>query len=336
MLEAPTADDTRAAGDALAPLLRPRDVVVLTGELGAGKTTFVQGVAQRPRCDEHVTSPTFTLVSEYSSGRVPLAHVDVYRLDRDAGRDRPRRWTSSSDGERVLLVEWGDAVAALLAEDRLRIELAASDPTGADETRRIAIAADAGDAWTHRRRADRRAAPWNGGRRDRRRHRDRRRRRPPSPSAPSTEILGRIQMAGQARQESVTPALQQLLAWTGIDLGHVGGFAVGIGPACSPASASAWRPRRRSPRCRRVADRGPPAASTRSPTPSGTRRSDRRRDRRPAQGGLLPRSTGRCPAACRACRSPAVAPPDAPGRRAPGRRAARCWPVGDGAHPVPP
>ena len=149
MLETRTADDTRAAGAALAPFLRPRDVVVLTGELGAGKTTFVQGVAAGLGATEHVASPTFTLVREYVSGRVPLAHVDLYRLDReqdviDLALDE------LEDGERVLLVEWGDPVAELLADDRLRVELVGIDPTGADETRRITLE-PSGDTWAERR-----------------------------------------------------------------------------------------------------------------------------------------------------------------------------------------
>jgi len=149
VLETRTADDTRAAGAALAPFLRPRDVVVLTGELGAGKTTFVQGVAAGLGATEHVASPTFTLVREYVSGRVPLAHVDLYRLDReqdviDLALDE------LEDGERVLLVEWGDPVAELLADDRLRIELVGIDPTGADETRRITLE-PSGDTWAERR-----------------------------------------------------------------------------------------------------------------------------------------------------------------------------------------
>jgi tRNA threonylcarbamoyladenosine biosynthesis protein TsaE len=149
VLETRTADDTRAAGAALAPFLRPRDVVVLTGELGAGKTTFVQGVAAGLGATEHVASPTFTLVREYVSGRVPLAHVDLYRLDReqdviDLALDE------LEDGERVLLVEWGDPVAELLADDRLRVELVGIDPTGADETRRITLE-PSGDTWSERR-----------------------------------------------------------------------------------------------------------------------------------------------------------------------------------------
>jgi tRNA threonylcarbamoyladenosine biosynthesis protein TsaE len=151
-----TADDTRSLGAALAPLLRPRDVVVLTGELGAGKTTLVQGVARGLGADEHVASPTFTLVREYTSGRVPLAHVDLYRLEReqeviDLALDE------LEDGQRVLLVEWGDPVAELLADDRLRVELTADE----DDVRTIRVST-VGDAWRDRERAVAAALePWS-------------------------------------------------------------------------------------------------------------------------------------------------------------------------------
>jgi len=143
-----TADDTRAAGAELAVLLQPHDVVVLTGELGAGKTTFVQGVARGLGATEHVASPTFTLVREYVSGRVPLAHVDLYRLDReqdviDLALDE------LEEGERVLLVEWGDPVAELLGHERLRIEFLGEDSTGIDETRRISFMT-VGHSWEER------------------------------------------------------------------------------------------------------------------------------------------------------------------------------------------
>jgi tRNA threonylcarbamoyladenosine biosynthesis protein TsaE len=146
-LRALTAEDTRAVGEALAPLLRPRDAVVLTGELGAGKTTFVQGVARGLGIDEQVVSPTFTLIKEYT-GRLDVAHVDVYRLDRvqdvvDLGLDE------LGTGEDVLLVEWGDAVEALLPPDRLRVEFATEDPSGPDEARRIQVTG-VGEAWMQR------------------------------------------------------------------------------------------------------------------------------------------------------------------------------------------
>lgn len=136
-LRTETAEDTREVGEALSALLRARDAVVLTGELGAGKTTLVQGVARGLGIEEQVSSPTFTLVKEYS-GILDVAHVDVYRLDRiqevvDLGLDE------LGDGQDVLLVEWGDAIEELLPPDRLRVQLDPADPTGADEARTIAV-----------------------------------------------------------------------------------------------------------------------------------------------------------------------------------------------------
>jgi len=143
-----TAEDTRALGAAIAPLLRLHDVLVLTGELGAGKTTLVGGIARGLGAQEHVASPTFTLVREYVSGRIPIAHVDVYRLDRvqdvvDLALDE------LEGGECVLIVEWGDAVEALLPEDRLRVELRPADPDGGGEARTIAIHGS-GRSWRER------------------------------------------------------------------------------------------------------------------------------------------------------------------------------------------
>ena len=113
-------------GEALAALLRPRDAVILTGELGAGKTTLVQGIARGLGVTDQVVSPTFTLVREYR-GRLDIAHVDVYRLERiqdvmDLGLEE------LGDGEAVLLVEWGDAVEEVLPADHVTIEL-----TGAED-----------------------------------------------------------------------------------------------------------------------------------------------------------------------------------------------------------
>src|SRR5438093_5853141 len=140
-----TAEDTRALGVAIAPLLRVHDVLVLTGDLGAGKTTLVGGIARGLGAEEHVASPTFTLVREYVSGRIPIAHVDVYRLDR-VQDVVDLALAELEDGACVLIVEWGDAVEELLPEDRLRLELTTEDPTGADETRRMVIHG-AGPSW---------------------------------------------------------------------------------------------------------------------------------------------------------------------------------------------
>lgn len=144
-IETETADRTREVGHALAAVLQPRDTVILTGDLGAGKTTLVQGIGLGLGVVDHVASPTFTLVREYT-GRLDVVHVDVYRLERvqdvlDLGLDE-------MDGPgRVLVVEWGDAVRDLLPEDRLRVQLT-SDRTDAD-TRRIVIAAQ-GRSWAAR------------------------------------------------------------------------------------------------------------------------------------------------------------------------------------------
>jgi tRNA threonylcarbamoyladenosine biosynthesis protein TsaE len=161
VLRTETAEDTRAVGAAIAPLLRARDVVVLTGELAAGKTTFVQGVAVGLGAQEHVASPTFTLVREYTSGRVPLAHVDIYRLERiqevlDLALDE------LEDGERVLMIEWGDAVEELLAEDRLKVELTTvGEPNG--EARRLTLGAR-GPSWGERWMGlERSVEPWRTG-----------------------------------------------------------------------------------------------------------------------------------------------------------------------------
>jgi tRNA threonylcarbamoyladenosine biosynthesis protein TsaE len=144
-IETETADRTREVGRALASLLQPRDTVVLTGDLGAGKTTLVQGIGRGLGVEDHVASPTFTLVREYA-GRLDVAHVDVYRLERvqdvvDLALDE------LGGSERVLLIEWGDAVQDLLPEDRLRVQLT-TDRAGT-ESRRIEISAQ-GPSWAAR------------------------------------------------------------------------------------------------------------------------------------------------------------------------------------------
>ena len=144
-IETETADRTREVGHALATVLQPRDTVILTGDLGAGKTTLVQGIGLGLGVVDHVASPTFTLVREYT-GRLDVVHVDVYRLERvqdvvDLGLDE------MGGPGRVLVVEWGDAVQDLLPEDRLRVQLT-TDRADA-ETRRIVIAAQ-GRSWSAR------------------------------------------------------------------------------------------------------------------------------------------------------------------------------------------
>jgi tRNA threonylcarbamoyladenosine biosynthesis protein TsaE len=155
-LAAPTAEDTRAIGGALASLFRAGDVVTLTGELGAGKTTLVQGIANALGYSGAVASPTFTLVREYRTASLRIVHADVYRLDRvqevvDLGLE------DVLDDDGVLVVEWGDAVAALLPRDPLEVKLTVP---GDGEDRSISMVA-VGDAWAERwERLEHAVEPW--------------------------------------------------------------------------------------------------------------------------------------------------------------------------------
>jgi tRNA threonylcarbamoyladenosine biosynthesis protein TsaE len=154
-LTAGAPEDTMAVGEAVASLLREGDSIALTGELGAGKTTFVRGAARALGFDGAVASPTFTLVREYQ-GRVRIYHVDVYRLERvqdvlDLGVDE-----MVAEGG-VLLVEWGDAVEGLLPDDHLLVEITL---VGGEDARRIVVTGK-GPSWTTRwERLERLTEPW--------------------------------------------------------------------------------------------------------------------------------------------------------------------------------
>ena len=138
---------TRRLAAAVAELARPGDVVVLAGDLGAGKTAFTQGFGAALGVDEPITSPTFTLVNRYE-GRLVLHHLDVYRLGRleevvDLGL------AEFLDEDGVVLVEWGDTIAPILPADALEIRIALGD---GDDDRRIEFTA-VGDRWGVRSRA---------------------------------------------------------------------------------------------------------------------------------------------------------------------------------------
>lgn len=141
-------DATRDLAGALAELARPGDVIVLAGDLGAGKTAFAQGFGARLGIDEPITSPTFTLVSHYRGGRLPLYHLDVYRLEAlDEVADLGL--VELLDEGAVTLIEWGDTIAAALPTDFLEISLTLGE--GDDD--RILTFASVGTRWAARRRA---------------------------------------------------------------------------------------------------------------------------------------------------------------------------------------
>jgi tRNA threonylcarbamoyladenosine biosynthesis protein TsaE len=102
---------TEALGAELARTLRPGDVVLLSGEVGAGKTTLVRGAARELGHAGRVTSPTFTIVNRYEDGRVPISHLDLYRLGESGGLDAedPALLADELAPDRVAFVEWPEA-----------------------------------------------------------------------------------------------------------------------------------------------------------------------------------------------------------------------------------
>jgi tRNA threonylcarbamoyladenosine biosynthesis protein TsaE len=122
-----TAEDTRAFGEWLATLLRHGDLVILTGDLGAGKTTLTQGIGQGLRVRGNVTSPTFVISRVHPSldAGPPLIHVDAYRLGGAAELDDLDLDTDVMDA--VTVVEWGEGLAEALSLDRLELRLTRDD-----------------------------------------------------------------------------------------------------------------------------------------------------------------------------------------------------------------
>lgn len=141
----PTADDMTALGYALAGRLRAGDVIIATGDLGAGKTTLTQGIGEGLGAAGPIISPTFVLsrIHPSADGRPDLVHVDAYRL---SGADELEDLDLHETLDRsVTVVEWGENVAEGLSPDRLEITvLRSADPT--DETRTVLITG-VGDRW---------------------------------------------------------------------------------------------------------------------------------------------------------------------------------------------
>jgi tRNA threonylcarbamoyladenosine biosynthesis protein TsaE len=139
--DAPDAETMRDLGARLAPDLRAGDVVVLTGELGAGKTTFTQGLGAGLRVRGEVTSPTFVIARVHPSlvGGPALVHVDAYRLGGVAELDDLDLDTSLDDA--VTIIEWGGGIAEGLSDDRLdvRIERAVADEASEADPRRVVL-----------------------------------------------------------------------------------------------------------------------------------------------------------------------------------------------------
>lgn len=122
-----SAEQTIELGTRIGEKLRPGDILAMRGTLGAGKTTFTKGLARGLGITDEVTSPTFTLISEYQ-GRMPLYHMDTYRLEGpddflDLGVEE------LLNGQGVCVIEWSEKIQEILPEDHIVISLE-SDETG--------------------------------------------------------------------------------------------------------------------------------------------------------------------------------------------------------------
>lgn len=148
-----SADDTRELAAAVAGLARRGDVILLAGELGAGKTAFTQGLGRALGVDEQITSPTFTLMRPYDGTSLRLLHCDVYRLEHlqeiiDLGI------TELVDDDAVAVIEWGDMAEPVLAADFLEIQISyvteSEDAAGGGDDQRRFVFRPVGSGWAAR------------------------------------------------------------------------------------------------------------------------------------------------------------------------------------------
>jgi tRNA threonylcarbamoyladenosine biosynthesis protein TsaE len=152
-------DETHALAGALAPMLRAGDLLLLSGDLGAGKTAFTQGLGRGLGVAEPITSPTFTLANEYDGARLRLHHLDVYRMESMAevfDVDLPELL----DDDAVVVIEWGEAIVASVPADYLAVELLLGD---GDDDRILQLRA-VGPSWAPRwAQVESAVLPWRGG-----------------------------------------------------------------------------------------------------------------------------------------------------------------------------
>jgi len=134
VIETDSAAETEALGARIAARLRPGDVVLLSGELGAGKTTLIRGACRALGVTAPVTSPTFTIGRRYEGGRMPVSHLDLYRL-RDLEGEDPALLDDYLGSDGVAFVEWPGAGADRLGRPALRVGLAHES----EERRRIEV-----------------------------------------------------------------------------------------------------------------------------------------------------------------------------------------------------
>lgn len=145
-------EETRAVGRLLADFLKPGDLLSLAGDLGAGKTCLVQGIAEGLQIKEPLTSPSFLLRKDYTGTTkhgepISLAHLDIYRLDTLHDMDV---LGLDDTPDTVAVIEWGDAADAALPADRLDIHIALPPLDEGDDEQRTITLVPRGDDWRTR------------------------------------------------------------------------------------------------------------------------------------------------------------------------------------------
>ena len=331
-LRSDSAAETKAVAAALSSAVRPGDVVLLAGEMGAGKTAFAQGLAAALGVLDTVTSPTFTLVHTYE-GRYRIHHADVFRLERLGEVADLALGELADEDDAIVLVEWGDVVASALGSDLLTVHLEMVEPDQVDA--RVITVTARGGRWAARWPQVQAALRSRGWRR----------------AEPIMLILG-IETAteqvscalgghegvltlyevarGRRHAELLTPAIEFICRQADVTLDELGAIAVDVGPGLFTGMRVGHRDGQGD---------GAGAAGARHPDhepgppglPAALRRpADRRGDRRPPRRGLLrvlPPGAGRRAAHRRTRRRDRRRPH----RRAARHRARRCCASGDGA-----
>ncbi|MCH1512074.1 MAG: tRNA (adenosine(37)-N6)-threonylcarbamoyltransferase complex ATPase subunit type 1 TsaE [Acidimicrobiales bacterium] len=139
-----SAEETQQLAACVADLAVARDLILLVGDLGAGKTAFTQGFGRSLGITDAITSPTFTLAKEYS-GRLRLHHLDVYRIE-ELEEVRDLALPELLEGESVTVIEWGDQIVPALPQDYLEIRL----EYGSKENERNITISLVGTSWKER------------------------------------------------------------------------------------------------------------------------------------------------------------------------------------------
>lgn len=132
-----TVEETTSLGVSLGKLLNPGDIICLTGDLGTGKTHITKGIAKGLSIDEYITSPTFTIVNEYDSGRLKLNHFDVYRVS-DPDEIYAIGFDDYIFSDSVSIIEWANYIEDILPKEYLHINIE-KDLNNGEDFRKITL-----------------------------------------------------------------------------------------------------------------------------------------------------------------------------------------------------